>query len=236
MIFSYSRLWATLLLLAIVPAVAQKNEGETVADAAVPENTAMTPIKDVPGLPRVLLVGDSISIAYTLPVRELLKGKANVHRIPVNGGSSSGPGRLKSWLGEGNWDVVHFNFGVHDAKIKQGKPANDLATYEKNLREAVDILKANGTKIIFATTTPIPGVLKPETRKFAPIPAYNEVALKVMKEDGVPVDDLYALMLPVQEKYQRPFDVHFTKEGSAFLAEAVAKSIEKQLPAGAAKP
>ena len=50
------------------------NMGETVADAAVPQNNAMAAIQDVPGLPRVLLIGDSISIAYTLPVRALLKG------------------------------------------------------------------------------------------------------------------------------------------------------------------
>ena len=48
------------------------NEGEHVADAAVPENNAMAPIQEVAGLPRVLLIGDSISIAYTLPVRALL--------------------------------------------------------------------------------------------------------------------------------------------------------------------
>ena len=41
-------------------------------------------IQDTPGLPRVLLIGDSISIGYTLPVRRLLAGKANVHRIAVN--------------------------------------------------------------------------------------------------------------------------------------------------------
>lgn len=47
---------------------------------------AMTPVQDVSGLPRVLLIGDSISIGYTMPVRKLLEGKANVHRIPTNGG------------------------------------------------------------------------------------------------------------------------------------------------------
>src|SRR5690606_25488906 len=47
-------------------------------------NPVFAPIQDVPGLPRVLLIGDSISVGYTLPVRKLLEGKANVHRIPVN--------------------------------------------------------------------------------------------------------------------------------------------------------
>jgi len=221
---------SALLVFSLLPAAGQMNEGETVADAAVPENAAMAPIQDVPGLPRVLLIGDSISIAYTLPVRDLLKGKANVHRIPVNGGASANPRKIKAWLGDGKWDVVHFNFGIHDAKIKGGKPTCDVTAYEKNLQEAVKILKGSGAKIIFATTTPIPAEVKPEGRNFAPIPPYNEVALKVMKENGIPVDDLYALMLPVEQKYQKPFDVHFTQEGSDYMAKTIAKSIEEQLP------
>ena len=35
---------------------------------------------DDPTLPRVLIIGDSISIGYTPRVRRLLEGKANVHR------------------------------------------------------------------------------------------------------------------------------------------------------------
>lgn len=126
-----------------------------------------------------------------------------------------------------------FNFGIHDAKIKNGKPTNDLPSYEKNLHDSLAILKDSGAKIIFATTTPIPSVVKPEGRNFAPIPPHNEVALKVMKEGNIAVDDLYAVMLPVQKKYQRPFDVHFTKEGSEFLARDISKSIEQQLPPAA---
>ena len=41
--------------------------------------------KDNPLLPNVLLIGDSISISYTVDVRKLLKGKADVFRIPTNG-------------------------------------------------------------------------------------------------------------------------------------------------------
>ena len=49
----------------------------------------MTPIEEVKGLPHVLIIGDSISIGYTLPTRELLKGKVNLHRIPTNGGPTT---------------------------------------------------------------------------------------------------------------------------------------------------
>ena len=44
--------------------------------------------KDDPALPNVLLIGDSISIGYTVDVRKNLKGKADVFRIPTNGQAS----------------------------------------------------------------------------------------------------------------------------------------------------
>ena len=59
-------------------------------DAKKPErrvrksDSSLAKITDEPGLPRVLIIGDSISMGYTLPVRELLRGKANLHRIPMN--------------------------------------------------------------------------------------------------------------------------------------------------------
>ena len=52
-------------------------------------NPALVEVKDDPALPRVLLIGDSISIGYTVPTRRLLEGKANVHRIPTNGGPTT---------------------------------------------------------------------------------------------------------------------------------------------------
>lgn len=41
--------------------------------------------KDSPSRPNVLLIGDSISNAYTVDVRKQLQGKADVFRIPGNG-------------------------------------------------------------------------------------------------------------------------------------------------------
>jgi len=57
-----------------------------------PQHPSLEPVEDVAGLPRVLLIGDSISMGYTVPTRELLADKANVHRVPENGG----PTREKS--------------------------------------------------------------------------------------------------------------------------------------------
>ena len=43
----------------------------------------LVPIADVVDLPCVLLLGDTVSVGYTLPTRKLLDGKANVHRNAI---------------------------------------------------------------------------------------------------------------------------------------------------------
>ena len=228
------------LLLALAPfapaaETAPAKPAETVnvapkAKAKAPD-PAMAPIKDVAGLPRLLLIGDSISIGYTLPVRKLLDGKANVHRIPTNGGpTSNGTANIAKWLGDGKWDVIHFNFGLHDLKIMEGgKRQVEPADYERNLRTLVTELRKTGAKLIFATTTPVPeGKLNPP-RAFGDVAIYNQIALKVMSEQGVAIDDLNAAITPDLAKLQRPHDVHYTPEGYEALAQAVVKSLQKEL-------
>jgi acyl-CoA thioesterase-1 len=191
----------------------------------------LKPIEDVPGLPRVLLIGDSISMGYTMPVRKLLEGKANVHRIPQNVGSSkNGVTNLEKWLGTGKWDVIHFNHGIHDLKIMpDGKRQVEPADYEKNLRDMVARFKQTGANLIFATTTPIPNrELKP-ARKFGKVSEYNEIATRVMKENGVHINDLNAWSAPRFTELQMPDDLLYNPEGSAFLAEKVAKEIQSAL-------
>jgi arylsulfatase A-like enzyme/lysophospholipase L1-like esterase len=197
---------------------------------------ALAPVADVAGLPRVLLIGDSVSIAYTRPVRELLKGKANVHRPPTNCSSTgNGLNNLKSWLGDAKWDAIHFNFGLHDAKLPpEGVRHAPPDVYEKNLRELVKRMQATGAKLIFATTTPVPngGNLAPD-RRFGSVDEYNAVALRVMKDCGVAVNDLNAAIAPHLATMQRPNDVHFTDEGSALLARHVVAAVGAALGVGA---
>ena len=194
-------------------------------------NPAMAPIQDVAGLPRVLLIGDSISIGYTVATRKLLEGKANVHRIPTNGGpTKNGVGNIAKWLGDGKWDIIHFNWGIHDLKyMPDGKRQVEPADYEANLRKLVATLKATGAKLIWATTTPIPdGELNPP-RKFGQVKEYNDIAAKVMAENGVAIDDLNAHITPHLAKMQNPRDVHYTAAGSQHLAEKVAGAITQAL-------
>jgi hypothetical protein len=200
-------------------------------------------VEDKPGLPRVLLIGDSISIGYTVPVRELLEGKANVHRIPVNGGPTiNGLANLKAWLGTSKWDVIHFNWGLHDLKYigpdkeKQADPEAptshpqvSLPDYEKNVAELVKQMQATGAKLIWCSTTPVPkdsaGRVAGDEKK------YNEAAARVMQEAKVPTDDLCTHAQAKLKEIQLPANVHFTPQGYRYLAEKVVASILEQLPA-----
>ncbi len=197
-------------------------------------NPAMAPVEDKQGLPRVLLIGDSISIGYTVPTRKALEGKANVHRPQANcGPTTRGLQAIDQWLGDGKWDVIHFNWGLHDLKyisakggltdVDKGKQQVPIGQYEANLEKLVLRLKKTGAKLIWASTTPVPEGAK--GRVPGDEVKYNAVAKKVMERHGVALNDLYAFAKPRLAELQRPANVHFTPEGSQALAEQVAKSI-----------
>ncbi|MCP4787708.1 MAG: SGNH/GDSL hydrolase family protein [Fuerstiella sp.] len=205
-------------------------------------NSAMARVVDEPGLPRVLLIGDSISIGYTVPVRELLKGKANVHRPLTNcGPTSKGVAEIEKWLGDGKWDVIHFNWGLHDLKYMGPKGQNladpsadgshqqvPPAEYEANLSQLVARLKKTDAKLIWRSTTPVPTGCK--GRVVGDSVKYNAIAKKIMDENKIAIDDQYAFAMSRLEQIQRPANVHFSPEGSRELAQQAVAAILKSLP------
>lgn len=198
--------------------------------------TATSPFDGIvldPALPRVLLIGDSISIGYTFPVRGLLQGRANVLRIGENGGpTSTGLARMGAWIAGGGWDVIHFNFGLHDLKrMPDGSFQVSVAQYEANLRTLVQQLKGTGARLVFSTTTPIPEGVVWQPGGDAQVRAYNDAARRVMQEQGVTVLDLYHEMLPFRSQFQASNDIHFSPAGYEFLATRVASTLKAALEA-----
>lgn len=199
---------------------------------------AFAKVVDDPKLPRVLIIGDSISIGYTVPLREALKGKANVHRIPVNGGPTTrGLQYIDQWLGNGRWDVIHFNWGLHDLKhvdengnlvdVDRGRRQVPLDQYEQNLRKLVQRLKKTGAVLIWRNTTPVPEGAKGR------VPGdeirYNKVAEKIMREYGVIIEDAHGFVMPHLKEWQLPANVHFNAAGYKALAEHAARTILEAL-------
>ena len=195
-----------------------------------PPNPAFAAIQDDPALPRVLLIGDSISIGYTLPTRRLLQGVANVHRIPTNGGPTiNGRENLDGWLGSGKWHVIHFNWGLNDLEREQDRLRVPTERYQRNLEQLVKRLQKTGAKLIWVTTTPVPVGKVNSPRVAADVPLYNTVAKRVMDENGIPINDLYTFCLPRIGAIQPKEDVHFSETGYRVLGEEVAEEILRLL-------
>jgi acyl-CoA thioesterase-1 len=225
------KIWICSVVLMLVGSSAMAQVAPEPGGEKKKGDPAFAKVTDDPKLPRVLIIGDSISIGYTPALRELLKGKANVHRIPTNGGpTSNGIKNVEAWLGKEKWDVIHFNFGLHDLKVMpDGKHQVERDQYGKNLEALVDRFQKTGAKVIWATTTPVPeGTLNPP-RNFGDVAEYNAVAAKVMAEKKVAIDDLNAAVAPNIKTLQKPHDVHYMAEGYKVLAAEVAKSIEAAL-------
>lgn len=191
---------------------------------------------------RVLILGDSISMGYTPVVKRLLRDQAVVIRPRENcAGTTKGVANIDRWLQQdgGQFDLIWFNFGLHDLKrVKpNGKNSNDPDdarqaepdAYERQLREIVQKLKATGSALAFATTTPVPpGGVRPHRDVDDPV-RYNAIARSVMKANGVEVVDLYGFALERQAEIQPRVDVHFNKAGSAALGREVADRIAAML-------
>ncbi|RFC47080.1 MAG: Lysophospholipase L1 [Verrucomicrobia bacterium] len=192
------------------------------ADKVAGRSNAWDFVEDDPALPRVLLIGDSVSRGYTQPVRKVLAGKVNVHRAPANcGPTASGLKHIDVWLGAGKWDLIHFNFGIHDRNTP-------IADYTARLEQLIVRLKQTGAKLVWASTTPIPDM--PTTGQTAvSIVDRNAAAAELMREHAIPIDDLFTDMTPRLKELQPPNDVHFTAAGYDFLGEQVAAFILHQL-------
>lgn len=145
------------------------------------------------------------------------------YRSPSSGGAADH---------DGSWDVIHFNHGIHDTGYRD--PNNykkkdeekfpiciPLDEYEKNLRTIVARLKKTGATLIWARTTPV----MDETHgwKAADIIRYNEVADKVMKENGVILNDLYAES--IRQGFPKRPDVHSVGKFAPMVTKAIEDAI-----------
>jgi acyl-CoA thioesterase-1 len=160
-------------------------------------------------VPRVLVIGDAV---YREPVAILakeLKGRVEVVRPELPKGAVLHSGsvleHLDTLLGDGKWDLIHFNVGLGDLihrapglktmrvmPIGSGGVRNTgPALYESNLQELVRRLKATDAKLVWASTTPIRASATDVFALGSEI-EYNAIAAKVMTEAVIPTNDMYS--------------------------------------------
>lgn len=184
----------------------------------------------------VLIIGDSISIGYTPIVQKALSPGVNVEHNPGNGGSTiKGVESVEAWVGSKQWDVILFNFGLHDLVHKDslnkydvnGKVAVSLEDYRKNLEVIVAKLRETTAILLFITTTEVPE--NSAGRRIEDPAKYNAVALEVMKKNGIEVIDLYTASLTIHPQNSKPGNVHYTDKGYELLSDYVIRAIKSAL-------
>ena len=192
------------------------------------------------GLPRVLIIGDSISIGYTPFVQKALRDQATVvHNRGNAQHTGTGLKLIDRWLGNEKWDVIHFNWGLWDlcyrdppGSRKQGKDKGQVTfspeQYGINLEKLIVRLKKTEARLIWASITKVPEGEK--GRIVGDDIRYNQVAQKLMKKYKIPINDLHAASSNFAPGlFRAPGDVHFNPEGRKALAKKVTEAIEKAL-------
>lgn len=160
-------------------------------------------------LPRVLILGDSSYHAPSQHVTRLLAGKAEVIYSGTKSwkafNTTTALANLDEIVGDGKWDLIHFNFGLADlvhrapgmksfrsmAKQVSGVRATSPADYERNLTAIVTRLEGTGAKLVWASTTPI----RSDANGLYDIGSeleYNAIAARIMAARGIPVNDMHA--------------------------------------------
>ena len=195
-------------------------------------------------LPRVLIIGDSISIGYTPFLKQLFQGKAEIiHHRGNAEHTGTGLKKLDQWLGNRKWEAIQFNWGLWDlcyrhpdSKVqgRRDKERGTLTTtrkqYAQNLELLVTRLKQTGAQLIWANTTIVP---KGEAgRKLGDDLQYNRIARAIMDQHNIPITDLNAASRTFESPlFTAPGNVHFTPAGYKALAHAAKSGIDQALQA-----
>lgn len=178
-------------------------------------------------LPRVLLIGDSITGGYGQQVADNLKGKASVARLTTSK-SVGDPALLVEVamvLDQCRFDVVHFNNGLHGWGYSE-------AEYQSHFPDLVATIRRHAPKarLIWATITPMRqsgklDVIVADTKR---VQARNKIAEGIVGKEGIAVDDLYGLVKDHPEYWSND-GVHFNGKGVVVEAEQVTKRILERL-------
>jgi len=231
--------------------------GKTDGDRFVADAMEVRPLADPretddPDLPRVLVVGDSISMNYHDVTRAELAGVANYHRIDGNGGPSDrGVACMELWLGDYkqrglHWDLIQFNHGLHDLKQFYDEETRiygahqvEPQVFKQNLEREIAMMRGTGARLMWCSTTPVPndsigrwaegtmGRRKDEDLVF------NRAALEVMENHpDILVNDLNKAVREsgALDEWREGKDVHFWREDEQdIVGKAVAFAVRKAL-------
>ena len=125
---------------------------------------------------------------------------------------------LDRLLGDGKWDLIHFNFGLADlhyrdprsksiralSKHAGGVRVTSAERYRQNLEALVRRLRKTGAKLLWASTTPIDSSNFDSIYDPGSELEYNAIAAQVMAKHGVATNDMHAYVRALLKKKRDP--------------------------------
>jgi lysophospholipase L1-like esterase len=200
-------------------------------------------------LPRLYVLGDSISMHYGPHLEEALRGKWHYerkqgregnpdHGTGANGGDSAAVlAYLRDRLASGGIaaDWLLLSCGLHDIKSDRetGRLRIALPDYEANLRAVLETVRQLGPRPVWVRTTPVLEVLHnavpgpKEFNRFAKdVATYNAAADRIMVAAEVPRIDLFAFTEPLLP--EATYDgVHFNEDTRSRQAAFIARELQR---------
>ena len=215
----------TRMLAALIPilAIAQLVSAEEPIRERIEWADIWVTDADKEDLPRVLLIGDSITRGYFGEVEKLLAGKAYCARLTTSKCVSDPffPDEVQLLLKQYKFTAIHFNNGLHCWGYNEEQYRDGLLRLMETFQK-----HAGDTQLIWATTTPVRNRdnLQQISERTERVKARNQIAADIMKERDIPTNDLYELV-EQHPDWHSGDGVHFNGKGKEVQGAAVAESL-----------
>ncbi len=173
-------------------------------------------------LPRVLLIGDSITHGYQAKVRELLAGKYLVDYIATSYSVDSVfyNQLVSAFAADSRYDVIHFNHGLHGSHMTTEVYASGMDALTAGFSRIGKVILVTSTKN-YNPGTDVP------TDFHAKVLERNAALFPLAEKYNCGINDLYAVSAALPISAYSPDGTHFAADGYEALAKAVAESILK---------
>lgn len=175
-------------------------------------------------LPRVLLIGDSITHHYQQQVRELLKGKAYVDYISTSYGIDNPlyNNIIKGFYSNSKYDLVHFNHGLHAWHLS-------TKSYKNRIDKLLKKLNCKNTIIANSTVVYLKGNKEINQGAQRVIEKRNSALEQIANENGYSFNDLHSVSRTIPPEFRTEEGIHYTEKGSIYLAKQVVEKIKTLL-------
>lgn len=176
-------------------------------------------------LPRVLLVGDSITHNYQEKVRELLRGVCYVDYISTSYAIDSKMYNqlVYNFMTDSKYALIHFNHGLHGIHLSKKSYKSRMNKLLSKIDKDVKLILATSTIVYREGNKRLDGAWMKRVRE------RNAAVQEIAAEKGCTVDDLYSVSTSIPKEYRYVDGTHYLQEGYAMLAEMVAACIRKNL-------